>query len=344
MRAPKVGLPSTPRAHAHGHTCRHTHTPCRTLCRHRCAHCWPLRPGMCLATTDHLLPYLACARAQPRASRSRRASAEWGQRAGRWGNREGGGRGKAGGGCACLVPPHPTLAAQPRGAHTHHQPPRPERRRLVRLCRNVARTQPAPGRPPPHLVEAQELVLILQPRRAKLCVRTGEAPGTRRSAGRRGRSRAVPFSLPATTRWTFQLMTHTHTPCVCTAARATAGATPFAMRPAPYCAAALALPSSSSASAAAWFGISLPGASSGVHDGHDQATAGPGAGAEERRSAGWDARRAGCQGQRQRWRWRPVSRGGLPSPRSRAGMDGGLFQKSRWVNMCVGGWVGQVKR
>mmetsp|Transcript_8468 Transcript_8468/g.52922 ORF Transcript_8468/g.52922 Transcript_8468/m.52922 type:complete len:219 (+) Transcript_8468:1548-2204(+) len=27
-----------------------------TLCLHLCAHCWPVRPGICLAMIDHLLP------------------------------------------------------------------------------------------------------------------------------------------------------------------------------------------------------------------------------------------------------------------------------------------------
>jgi hypothetical protein len=38
-----------------------THIPgVPTLWRQRCAHCWPVRPGMCLATSAHLLPTLLC--------------------------------------------------------------------------------------------------------------------------------------------------------------------------------------------------------------------------------------------------------------------------------------------
>jgi hypothetical protein len=31
-----------------------------TLCLHLCAHCWPVRPGIWRATSDHLLPSLLC--------------------------------------------------------------------------------------------------------------------------------------------------------------------------------------------------------------------------------------------------------------------------------------------
>mmetsp|Transcript_38293 Transcript_38293/g.97906 ORF Transcript_38293/g.97906 Transcript_38293/m.97906 type:complete len:219 (+) Transcript_38293:1494-2150(+) len=41
-----------------------------TLCRQRCAHCWPVRPGICSATVDHRLPTLACISASSASSSS----------------------------------------------------------------------------------------------------------------------------------------------------------------------------------------------------------------------------------------------------------------------------------